>query len=258
VHGIYVLDRRTGAEISRDVVAPLARGVSLPDHCEPGTATAQHGGLRLQFTTDERGTRLRVSAPDVELDVVARRDPGHESMGVVVPWSRRLFQYTVKDLALPVSGRLVVRGEETAVEGPDALGVLDHGRGRWPYRMTWNWAAGSGAGGRAIQLGGTWTDGTGSTENAVLVDGRLHKIGEELRWEYDRTDWQRPWRISGATVDVRFHPFHERASRTNLGVVGSETHQCFGEFSGWATTDDGERVDLAGLVGWAEEARQRW
>ena len=102
------------------------------------------------------------------------------------------------------------------------------------------------------------TDGTGSTENAVLVEGRLHKIGEELRWEYDRSDWQRPWRIHGRTVDARFHPFHERASRTNLGVVGSETHQCFGEFSGWATTDDGERVDLAGLVGWAEEARQRW
>ena len=258
VHGIYVLDRRTGRETSRDAIAPLARGVSLPAHCGPGTATAQHGDLRLQFTTDDHGTRLRVTAPDVELDVVARRDPGHESMGVVVPWSRRLFQYTVKDLALPVSGRLVVHGEETRIDGTEAFAVLDHGRGRWPYRMTWNWAAGSGAGGRAVQLGGRWTDGTGSTENAVLVGGRLHKIGEELRWEYDRSDWQRAWRIHGRTVDARFHPFHERASRTNLGVVGSETHQCFGEFSGWATTDDGERVDLAGLVGWAEEARQRW
>ncbi len=57
------------------------------------------------------------------------------------------------------------------------------------------------------------TDGTGSTENALLVDGRLHKIGEELHWEYDRTDWLRPWRISGETVDVTVHPFHERADR---------------------------------------------
>ncbi|MDM4784465.1 DUF2804 family protein [Micromonospora sp. b486] len=34
--------------------------------------------------------------------------------------------------------------------------------------------------------------------------------------------------------------------------------QCFGHFTGWAATGDGERVDLDGLVGWAEEARNRW
>ncbi|MET8551707.1 DUF2804 family protein [Micromonospora zamorensis] len=44
----------------------------------------------------------------------------------------------------------------------------------------WNWAAGA-APGRAIQLGGKWTDGTRVTENGLFVDGRLHKIGGELR-----------------------------------------------------------------------------
>ena len=62
----------------------------------------------------------------------------------------------------------------------------------------------------------------------------------------------------GERADVASSPFHERAARRNLGVVASETHQCFGEFSGWAATDDGDRVDLSGLVGWAEESRSRW
>ena len=53
-------------------------------------------------------------------------------------------------------------------------------------------------------------------------------------------------------------PFHERAARTQLGVVANETHQCFGTLAGWATDDQGDRVDLDGLVGWAEEARNRW
>jgi hypothetical protein len=127
------------------------------------------------------------------------------------------------DLCLPDgSGEHLVREE-------DSFAVLDHGRGRWPYRMVWNWAAGS-APGRAIQLGGKWTDGTGMTENALFVDGRLHKIGEELAWHYDRADWLRPWRITGERVAAEFTPFHEKISRTELGVVGSETHQCFGHF----------------------------
>ena len=49
--------------------------------------------------------------------------------------------------------------------------------------MRWNWGAGSGVvDGRVIgvQVGGRWTDGTGSTENALVVDGRVHKISEEL------------------------------------------------------------------------------
>jgi hypothetical protein len=136
--------------------------------------------------------------------------------------------------------------------------VLGSGRGEGPRSITWNWAAGSAPGGCGLTVGGRWTDGTGSTENGVLVDGRLHKIGEELRWDYDRTDWMRPWRIHGETVDVTLHPFHERSAATDMRVVASEAHQCLGEFSGWATTDDGERVSRDGLVGWAEEARRLW
>jgi hypothetical protein len=47
-------------------------------------------------------------------------------------------------------------------------------------------------------------------------------------------------------------------ARTDLLVVAGETHQLFGTFRGWASTDGGDRVDLDGLVGWAEEARNRW
>ena len=237
--------------------SPSPGGVELPDRSGVGRAAGAGGGLNIVIDQQESGTTLHAAASDVEIDLVVPTVPGHESLGVVVPWSTRLFQYTVKDVARPVGGRLVVGGTTYDVSGDDAFAVLDHGRGRWPYSMTWNWAAGSGRE-LGIQLGGRWTDGTGMTENALVVDGRLHKIGDELSWEYDRADWLRPWRIRSERVAVDFEPFHERVARTNLLVLANETHQCFGHFSGWATTDDGDRVDLDGLVGWAEEARNRW
>jgi hypothetical protein len=261
VSGIYVLDRSRGEELVREAITPLARGVVLPDRCGGGPVRAEARGLRIAIDEREEGTSLYARAADLEVALTIARPAGHEALGVVVPWSERLFQYTVKDLARPARGRLTIRGREHEVAGETAFAVLDHGRGRWPYAKSWNWAAGCGRRdglALAIQLGGKWTDGTGSTENALLLGGRLHKIGEDLEWSYDRGCWTRPWRIAGARVDVKFEPFHERRARTNLGIVASEIHQCFGRFTGWASTDEGDRVSLDGLVGWAEEARNRW
>jgi hypothetical protein len=259
VEALYLLDRASGEEVVHEVTAPLARGVRLATTAGAGSSHFHGGGLTLEFTEEGRGTRLRASCEGVEVDLVADRVPGQESLGVVVPWSERLFQYTVKDVCRPVSGRIQVAGASYDVDGGWA--VLDHGRGRWPYSITWNWAAGSGTVDgqvRGLQLGGRWTAGTGSTENALLVGRRLHKIHEEVVWDYDAADWLRPWRLSGPRLDVTFTPYHERASRTDLLVVASRAHQCFGEFAGWAETDDGERVSVDGLTGWAEEVRNRW
>ncbi|GAA1013310.1 MULTISPECIES: DUF2804 domain-containing protein [Streptomyces] len=257
LHGVYVLDRADGRELSEDVVTPLARGVRMPERSGTGTASARGGPVTVEFVQRPAGTTLSAVAPGFRLEAEVPRPPGHESLGVVVPWSPRRFQYTVKDLGRPVRGLLTLGSRTFVIDESDSFAVLDHGRGKWPYAVRWNWAAGCGPG-RAVQLGGRWTDGTGSTENALFVDGRLHKISDELVWEYDRADWLRPWRITGPRVDAGFHPFHVRTARTNLGVVASETHQCFGRFTGRAQADDGSWVDLDGLTGWAEEARNRW
>ncbi len=85
--------------------------------------------------------------------------------------------------------------------------------------MRWNWGAGSGrTDGRVvgIKVGGRWTDGTGSVENALLVDGHLTKISEELVWDYDPEDWMSPWRVTGESVDLTLTPFHLKHSVTDL------------------------------------------
>lgn len=261
VESAYVLDRATGEETVAEVTVPLARGVLLARSSGVGRSAAVSNRLVISFDEVPGGTRLRAATEDLSLDVVAERPAGHESLGVVVPWNDRLFQYTVKDVARPLSGRLTVRDTTYDVPAGASWAVLDHGRGRWPYSLAWNWAAGSGIVDgevRGIQLGGKWTEGTGSTENALLVGDRLHKLHEELAWAYDRSDWLRPWRVQGDRCDVTFTPEHERVARTNLLAVSSEVHQCFGTFTGWAAADDDERVRLDGLVGWAEEARNRW
>ena len=207
VNGVYVLDRQAGVETAKDVVVPFARGARMPDRSGSGTASVDGAGVRIVIEQRPDGTTIQAAAPSagVAIDVEVPFRQGHESLGVVVPWSDRRFQYTVKDVGRPASGRLRLPGSpEVVIDAAESFAVLDHGRGKWPYSVSWNWAAGAGPG-RAIQLGGKWTDGTGSTENGLFVDGRLHKIHEELAWTYDPSDWLRPWRISGPRVEADFH-----------------------------------------------------
>lgn len=264
LHSVWVYDRATGEAIDTTVLSPGGRSTTLPASLGDGPARARTGKVTLDIDEISGGTTLRGTAPRVSFDITAERPAGHESLGVVVPWRRgdsiRRFQYTVKDVVRPALGTLTIDG--TAMDVPDgSWAVLDHGRGRWPYQVWWNWAAGSGiVDGRAIglQLGSKWTDGSGATENAVVVDGRLSKISEELVWDFDSSDWTKPWQIHGERVDLTFTPFYNKHSRTNVLVISTRTDQLFGTWSGWVLDAADEPVHVDGIEGWAEDVLNRW
>ena len=252
-------------EITRTALRPLAHGVRLPDSLATGPSAAL-GPIRALIHDTDDATRLRFSChtPQGRLfaDLTVDLPPGHQSMSVVIPWSADRFQYTSKHTARPARG--TVRLGSRTLDFTDAWGVLDHGRGRWPYDTRWNWGAASGrTDGHTVglQFGGQWTKGTGLTENALCVDGHLTKIGEELHWDYDPDDPHRPWRIrtpDSDRVDVVFTPFHERVDRTDAAVIVNDTHQLFGHYTGTIRPDQGDPLDVDGLLGFAEHVHMRW
>lgn len=252
------IDLRDHSIGGRQLARPLAVGIDLPE--EHGAVPLRAGGL--QAHTDADGTRLtgrwteRDGRP-ADLDVTVEQPAGHESLNVVIPWSDRRFQFTSKHQARPAAGTLTVGDAVHDLTG--GWGVLDVGRGRWPYSTRWNWAGGAGRStdGRTVglQLGGKWTDGTGFTENGILVDGRLDKVGADLTWTYDWDQPLRPWRVTApdGSIDLTLEPFHDRHEKTDALVLRTEVHQVFGHWSG--TAGD---VTVDGLLGFAEESRSRW
>ena len=266
VHEAWVYERSTGRSLRHGATVLPQRGVEMPGRLDAAPARARARGLALDVEPSGElrdgaapQVRLRARFPRASFDITVSRPKGHECLAVVVPWSANRFQYTVKDVALPASGTVTVDG--TTHELPEGWAVLDHGRGRWPYDVRWNWGAGSGVAHRrtiGIQVGGRWTDGTGQTENGLVVDGRLHKIHDELVWEYDLAEPLTPWRIHGGGLVASFTPFYDKQSRTNLLVLSSRTDQCFGTWAGTFTTADGETIGFDGIEGWAEDVHNRW
>ena len=256
VHEIWVLDRATQQSWGKAATVIPARGAILPANLGAGVASARATGLAIDITPEAGSVRLQAQTDAVSFDVVITRPADQDLLAVVVPWNRRRFQYTVKEVAQPATGSLTIDGVSFPVPAGDSWAVLDHGRGRWPYDVHWNWGAGSGrVDGEVfgIQVGGKWTVGSGSTENGILLGTRLHKISEELEWRYDLADWRRPWRIVGGGLDATFTPEFDRTAVSNLGVISSRTDQCFGYWSG--RFDD---VAFDGIYGWAEDVHNRW
>lgn len=255
VHEVWIFDRASERTWSRSSTILPARDVDLPGSLDRAPTIAHAVHLAASITPGVSSWRLYAEIPDASFDITVVRPAGHECLAVVVPWSRRRFQYTVKEVALRASGTVVLDG--VAHDVPDgSWAVLDHGRGRWPYDVRWNWGAGSGVSeGRTvgIQAGGRWTDGTGATENGVFIDGVLTKISVPLAWEYDPARPLEPWRVRGGGLDATLIPFYDKRSATNFGLVSSRTDQCFGV---WEGEFDGLRFD--GILGFAEDVHNRW
>jgi hypothetical protein len=241
--------------------------IALPEVVEASVGL-RGGGLEYANTVEgaDLAVRFRGRARggcEIAADLAVRRPPGHESLNVVVPWTATRFQCNSKHAALPCEGELRAGERRYAFEVGSAYAVQDWGRGLWPYRSFWNWGVATGRVGDVllgVNFGAKWTTGTGSNENGILWNGRLHKVMEDLRWEYDPAQWRKPWRVvaphSGA-LDLVLEPLAAHAPRLDLGLLATGGLCAFGRWRGRVAAG-GRELAVEGLLGWAEEFAHRW
>jgi len=263
---VYYVDFADGSFHEETITIPFGRGIMLPRNSDTGDSTFSNKHVQVAMRTEESARHVKVRWRDfggvplvADLRYSVPRD--HESTVVVVPIDGDRFYYNRKINAMPVEGSIQI-GDAVSVVNPDtSFGNLDWGRGVWEYNSFWVWASASGLAGDGrrigLNMGHGFGDTTAATENTLLLEGRIHKLGS-IEIDYDSTDFMRPWRFSSDRVDLGFVPFLERVAKTNLIAVRSEVHQVFGTYMGSITADTGEVIVVDGLIGWAEEHQARW
>jgi len=264
----YLLDIRTGEFIEQTVSTLLGSGIRMNDQVT-GALSFDHPQMSVVMVDDGTSILLQVSSTKfggkhLSADIRIVRPVGHETLNVVVPWSRDRFQYTSKQNCMPASGKVMLDGTEITFNDGNAFACLDYGRGVWKYDSKWNWACFSGTSGKhtiGMNLGAQWTEGTRSTENGLTIDGHLVKIGMDALFEFDTRDYMLPWRLTTPgcpAVDLTFTPFYERVASTDMLVLRSIVHQMIGRFNGTLTDETGKKYVIKDLVGWAEDHTARW
>jgi len=267
----YAIDFATGLYEEETLSIPLARGVHLPRGSQSGLSWFDNGRVRMKFESHGEARSLWVDWPGfhgkgLSAQVQFEELPGHESMNIVIPIRGKRFYYNRKINCLPAEGWAQWGEERFAIDPAHALGGLDWGRGVWEYKSFWVWASASGFlpgahGARTVglNLGFGFGDTSKATENALILDGRIHKLGK-VDFDYSNRDFRRPWRMCSddGRLDLTFTPFLERVAKTDMLVLGSEVHQMFGRYSGSVTADDGEKITIDSLTGFAEEHNAKW
>ncbi|NOX60550.1 MAG: DUF2804 domain-containing protein, partial [Chloroflexi bacterium] len=265
---VYLVDFESKTYHEESKTIPLAGGVKLPRNSTEGESSYLGKKQKLRFWVEENARRVQVAwmgfeGETLEADITFAHPPDHESTVIVIPIGKKRFYYNRKINAMPASGYVKVGFRQFRFEPQTALGNLDWGRGVWEYESFWVWASASGrlADGRTVGLnmGYGFGDDRAATENTLLLDGRIHKLGRvDIR--YNPRDFMSPWWMvsEDGRVNLHFHPILERVARTPLVIIDSEVHQMFGRYQGQVVADDGEVIAIDGLIGWAEEHRALW
>jgi len=264
----YVIEFSSGNYHEETLSIPLAKGVQLPRNSSDGLSLYDNGKVKLQFEVKPTKRKLFVNWPnfsdgDLEAELEMALPPEHESMVIVIPIKGKRFYYNRKVNCMPASGWVKYRGKRCKIDPHTCLANLDWGRGVWLYNSFWVWASASGflpdRRRIGLNLGFGFGDTSAATENAIILDGRIYKLGQ-VDFEYDNHNFKAPWKMKSpdGRLDLKFVPFFERAAKTDIKVLSSEVHQMFGHYSGSAVLDNGQAVKIEKLVGWAEEHHAKW
>jgi hypothetical protein len=266
---VYTLDFATGNLHEEGLVIPLSKGITLPRNSTEGNSHFEDARARLDFQVSPTSRKVSVAWPafdqgkGISAELTLQCLPTHESMTIVIPIGQKRFYYNRKINCLPAEGFIQYGSEREELRPHESLGSLDWGRGVWEYQSFWNWASASGflPDGRTVglNLGCGFGDLSAATENCLILQGRIHKL-DQVKFAYDPHNYMRPWKFtdSEGRLDLDFVPFKDRTARTDLVIITSEVHQMFGHYTGHVVADDGETIQVNGLIGFAEEHHAKW
>ena len=273
---VSLLNLEEGWEITTSPMQVMTMGrKNLPETSKTGVSATSGKGYHLQFTVED-GKRvlfaqMRKFGPEGSLYAkVTLTDEPAESMVIATPFDRDgHFYYNQKINCMRAEGFVTYGYHNTTYEfkPEDSFAVLDWGRGVWTYDNTWYWGSASGLQ-DGVPFGFNIGYGFGNTEaaseNMLFYNGKAHKLGD-VRFHIpgdgtDKIDYLAPWKFTSGDgrFEMDFLPTLDRKSKTDFKVLMSDQHQVFGRFTGTAVLDDGTRLEIRDLAGFAEKVRNKW
>lgn len=256
----YLYDRYKKELFEASFVTPFARSIVFEGSPDVGLIAFEDGKNQLKYDISPDTITLTLRYKNV-LNADMRFMRVTEPLSVVVRESLDGFNYTNKEAGLEVDGEILLKEEKFSLEPKNSFGVLDYTIGKLSKETFWNWASGGGILNSGKRFGFNLSAGineTGITENAIWIEGRLHKLGT-IKFEYSDLNIMNEWRITSNDNDLSFifSPEGMRKANINAIFVKSKFFQPFGRFSGFIKLEK-KKIELMDVYGFTEEHFAKW
>ena len=271
---ISLLDFERNSQITKSMMnLPLFAPRDLPPTSVKGDISVKGKGYLLSFENDGVSRRLtgfmnQFSGEDTLVFDLHLTDAPQETMVIVTPYQDHpeAFYYNQKINCLRVEGIITLGGREYRCDPADTFAVLDWGRGVWTYDNTWFWGSASGLVDGVpfgFNLGYGFGDTSAASENVLFHGGKIHKLSQvtfNIPQKDGKDDFLSPWTFTSddGRLEMTFQPVMDRSAKVDLKLICSDQHQVFGRFSGTAVLDDGTKLQIRDLMGFAEKVRNKW
>ena len=185
---------------------------------------------------------------------------GNEKMVIATPFTKpNEFYLNYKENYFLAKGDISIG--ETKYHFEKMNGLLDWGRGIWPYRHEWYLSSlSSYIEGKPFGLNLGWGFGNlaNATENMLFYNEQAYKI-DELLFEHDLDNPMSPWHLfdKEGIVNLSFTPFYDNYTQNKMLVVNTHCDQCFGYYEGTAIVG-GKKLIIPKTVAFLEHAVNKW
>lgn len=217
---------------------------------------------QVQFDIKGDQRHLYCKWDDFEADIMLTRQ-NENSLVINIPFdeSEREFYYNQKINCMIAEGTVKYRGKSYNFSQEDSYGLLDWGRGVWPYHNEWYWSNGTGYIDGEIfgfNLGCGFGNIKYATENIVFYGDIVCKL-ETVKFDLG-ANYMDLWHIYDleGKLDLTLKPLYDRTTKTKLLWIDNSCHQMFGEFKGTVVLDDGTKLCIDQLISFAEHAVNNW
>jgi len=196
----------------------------------------------------------------IEIKLVITNDMDNEKLVIATPFAKSTqFYLNYKENYYQVSGYAHFGSDSFDFDG--ATGLIDWGRGVWPYAHEWYWGnltSHIDSIPFGFNIGWGFGDTSRATENIYFYNKKGYKLGK-LITEWEQNDLMKVQRIydTDGTFDCTFTPLYNNHTQNKYVVVDTECDQVYGYFSGSIQTEDGVK-EFKDVLAFVEHAVNHW
>ena len=196
-----------------------------------------------------------------DLDLMIKNDYNQDKMVILTPFyeSNKHFYLNYKENYYDVKGRLLFDNKEYNFDG--ATGLLDCGRGYFPYKHEWYWSSATFNLDDGNKLG--WNLGWGfgkllNTENIFFYNSKGYKLDIiESNIENGFIEKKLHLEDNNHLFYVDLEPFHNNISETKVLWINNHCDQIFFKASGYVIVD-GKKIEFNNQTCFLEHATNKW